>query len=219
MKNNNLKLKLKNKKLINSGVVVKPTKIRNTIYLGKEKFDVTEGIYKIIKLLLERKKIRKIRKNIKNTKNKHEQHRNETQGNILKINDEIRYNRFLPMYHLVNNYKQLKYELNQKIENHNKKLMDHGAHSSKLLEYKKSAPVNWTDFDHSAIDLIRSIARDRNPDSAKKLAEVVPEFKGMMQDIAYLGTSSAKDYIRGLEKDIRKLNDTKEHMQEENKIL
>ena len=67
-------LKLKNKKLINSGVVIRPSKIKNTIYLGKEKYDVADGIYKIIKLLLERKKIRKIRKNIKN---KHEQHRNE----------------------------------------------------------------------------------------------------------------------------------------------
>ena len=47
-KNNNLKLKLKNKKLINSWIQIKPSKVKNTIYLGKEKFDVTEGIYKII---------------------------------------------------------------------------------------------------------------------------------------------------------------------------
>ena len=53
-KNNNLKLKLKNKKLINSGVVIRPSKIRNIIYLGKEKYDVTDGIYKIIKLLLKK---------------------------------------------------------------------------------------------------------------------------------------------------------------------
>ena len=88
--------------------------------------------------------------------------------------------------------------------------MDHGAHSSRLLEYKKSTPINWTDFDHSAIDLIGSVERDRNPESAKKLSEVVPEFKGMMEDIAELGASNAKDYIRGLEKDIHRLNDTKE---------
>ena len=60
-KNNNLKLK--NKKLINSGVVIRQSKIKNTIYLGGKKYDVADGIYKIIKLLLERKKIRKIRKN------------------------------------------------------------------------------------------------------------------------------------------------------------
>ena len=104
-------LKLKNKKLINSGVVIRPSKIKNTIYLGKEKYDVADGIYKIIKLLLERKKIRKIRKNIKNIKNKHEQHRNEQQNEIKKIsdnlNDNIRYNRSLPLYHPVNNYRQL----------------------------------------------------------------------------------------------------------------
>ena len=99
-KNNNLKLKLKNKKLINSGVVIRPSKIKNTIYLGKEKYDVADGIYKIIKLLLERKKIRKMKKNIRNIKNKHEQHRNEQQSEIKKIsdnlNDIIRYNRYLP---------------------------------------------------------------------------------------------------------------------------
>ena len=134
MKNSNLNLK--NKKLIHSGIVLRPSKIKNTIYLGKEKFDVADGIYKIIKLLLERKKIGKIRKNIKNIKKKHEQHRNEQQSEIKKIsdnlNDNIRYNKYLPLYHPVNNYKQLEYELNQKIENHNKKLMDHGAHSSIL---------------------------------------------------------------------------------------
>ena len=58
--------------------------------------------------MLERKKIRKIRKNIKNIKNKHEQHRNEQQSEIKKIIDNlnynIRYNRYLPMYHPVNNY-------------------------------------------------------------------------------------------------------------------
>ena len=59
-------MNIKNKKLINSGVVIQPSKIKNTIHLGREKFNVTDGIYKIIKLLLERKKIRKIRKNIKN---------------------------------------------------------------------------------------------------------------------------------------------------------
>ena len=108
-KNNNLKLKLKNKKLINSGVVIRPSKIKNTIHLGKEKYDVTDGIYKIIKLLLERKKVRKIRKNIKNIKSKHEQHRNEQQNEIKKINDgfydNVRYNRYLPSYHPVNNYR------------------------------------------------------------------------------------------------------------------
>ena len=41
----------------------------------------------------------------------------------------------------------------------------------------------------------------------------------MMEDIAELGASSAKDYIRGLEKDIHRLNDTKENMEYENKTL
>ena len=59
--------------------------------------------------------------------------------------------------------------------------MEHGAHSTRLIENKKVAPINWTDFDHSAIDLIRSVARDRNPESARKLTEVVPEFKNMME--------------------------------------
>ena len=78
--------------------------------------------------------------------------------------------------------------------------MDTGVHSSRLLENKKVAPINWTDFDHSAIDLIRSVARDRNPDSAKKLAEVVPEFKGMMEDIAELSAPSAKYYLKDQKK-------------------
>ena len=111
--------KLKNKKLINSGLVIRPSKIKNTIYLGKEKYDIADGIYKIIKLLLERKKIRKIRKNIRNIKSKHEEHRNEQQSEIKKIsdnfNDNIRYNSYLPLYHPVNNYRQLENDLNQKI--------------------------------------------------------------------------------------------------------
>ena len=41
----------------------------------------------------------------------------------------------------------------------------------------------------------------------------------MMEGIAELGASSAKDYIKGLEKDIHRLNETKEQMEEENKIL
>ena len=40
-----------------------------------------------------------------------------------------------------------------------------------------------------------------------------------MEDIAELGASSAKDYIRGLEKDIHRLNNTKENTEYENKIL
>ena len=54
--------------------------------------------------------------------------------------------------------------------------------------YRRGEQKFCPDFQlQPVIELVRSVAKDRDPEAAKKLSEDVPEFKGMMEDIAELG--------------------------------
>ena len=52
--------------------------------------------------------------------------------------------------------------------------------------------------------------RDKDPEAGKLIVEQVPEFKNMMEEVAEIGASGAKQYIKHLESEIKYLEDTKE---------
>ena len=57
--------------------------------------------------------------------------------------------------------------------------------------------------------------RDKDPEAGKLIVEQVPEFKNMMEEVAAIGASGAKKYIKHLESEIKHLEDTKEKYKEE----
>ena len=108
--------KINNKKSLNTGIIIKPSKIKNKniVYVNNKPVDIGKKLFDLLILLINKNKRKSTRKLIKNIKNRHEEHRNETQGDILKISDEINNfhrNPILSMYHPVNRYNQIEYEI------------------------------------------------------------------------------------------------------------
>ena len=56
---------------------------------------------------------------------------------------------------------------------------------------------------------------DKDPEAGKLIVEQVPEFKNMMEEVAKIGASGAKKYIKHLESEIKNLEGTKEKYNED----
>ena len=122
----------------------------------------------------------------------------------------------LPINHNINQYRMIENELNNM-----RNQINHNNIKNALpqIENKHETPINWTHYNTEPYELIKKVAADRDPIAAKKLVDVVPEFKNMMEDLAELGASSAKDYIKGLEKDIYNLNEKRTDLEDNNNKL
>ena len=57
--------------------------------------------------------------------------------------------------------------------------------------------------------------RDNDPEAGKLIVEQVPEFKNMMEEVAEIGASGAKKYIKHLENEIKHLESSKERYNED----
>ena len=57
--------------------------------------------------------------------------------------------------------------------------------------------------------------RDKDPEAGKMIVEQVPEFKDMFEEVAAIGASGAKKYIKHLESEIKHLEDTKDKYNED----
>ena len=130
-KNSKKTTKINNKKSLNTGIIIKSGKIKNKniVYVNNKPIDIGKKLYDLLILLINKNKRKATRKLINKIKNRHEQHGNETQGEILKVSEEINNfhkNPILPIYHPVNRYDQIEDEINNQIENLNKKLYDNG---------------------------------------------------------------------------------------------
>ena len=149
-------------------------------------------------LLINKNKRKSTRKLINKIKNRHEQHRNEAQGDILKVSEAINNfhrNPILPIYHPVNRYNQIEYDIKNQINEINRKLHDNG---SKLLENKREPSINWTAHNNDSFEILRKAVKDKDPEAGKIIVEQVPEFKNMMEEVAAIGASGAKKYINHL---------------------
>ena len=108
--------KINNKKSLNTGIIIKPGKIKNKniIYVNNKPIDIGKKLYDLLILLTNKNKRKTTRKLINKIKNRHEDHRNETQREILKVSDEINNFHKIPIlfiYHPVNRYNQIEYEI------------------------------------------------------------------------------------------------------------
>ena len=145
-KNSKKITKINNKKSLNTGIMIKPGKIKNKniVYVNNKPIDIGKKLFDLLILLINKNKRKTTRKLINKIKNRHEQHKNETQGEILKVSEEINNfhkNPILPFYHPVNRYNQIEYEIKNQINELNRKLQDNG---SKLLENRREPSINWT---------------------------------------------------------------------------
>ena len=57
--------------------------------------------------------------------------------------------------------------------------------------------------------------RDKDPEAGKMIVEQVPEFKNIMEEVAEIGASGAKKYIKHLENEIKHLESTKDKYNED----
>ena len=115
-KNSKKTTKINNKKSLNTGIIIKSGKIKNKniVYINNKPIDIGKKLFDLLILLIKKNQRKTTRKLINKIKNKHEQHRNEAQGDILKVSDEINNfhkNPILSMYHPVNRYNQIEYEI------------------------------------------------------------------------------------------------------------
>uniref|UniRef100_UPI0025879185 hypothetical protein n=1 Tax=Hydrotalea sp. TaxID=2881279 RepID=UPI0025879185 len=115
------------------------------------------------------------------------------------------------MYHPVNRYNQIEYEIKNQINEINRKLQDNG---NKLLENKREPSINWTAHNNDSFEILRRAVRDKDPEAGKMIVEQVPEFKDMMEEVAEIGASVAKKYIKHLENEIKHLEGTKDKYNE-----
>jgi DNA-directed RNA polymerase subunit F len=225
-KNKNQKQKQKiNNNIVN---VTKLPKITTKINLNNKYIRQDKELLEILKLIFEKKK-RKKRNNDKiNSKNKSSAISGINAGVASpKIEIEERKPNFIPVLgnsHNVNTYRMLENEIMQLKNNLNNKRLENGSISlneakNNLLENKKEHAINWTHTEPEAFELVRKVAKHRDPQAAKKLVENIPEFKGMMEDLAELGASSAKDHIKALNKDIDILEENRNKLDEHNNKL
>ena len=115
-----------------------------------------------------------------------------------------------------NRYRQLEYE----IKDLTKTINDQNRNNMRpMLENKHELPINFTHADDSAFELVKRVAKYRDQDAAKELVKQVPEFKGMMSDLAELGASSARMYLDEVNKDISILEKNKYELENKNEKL
>ena len=78
--------KINNKKSLNTGIIIKPSKIKNKniVYVNNKPIDIGKKLFDLLILLINKNKRKTTRKLINKLKSRHEQHRNELQGEILK---------------------------------------------------------------------------------------------------------------------------------------
>ena len=83
--------KIDNKKSLNTGIIIKPGKIKNKniIFVNNKPIDIGKKLFDLFILLINKNKRKTTRKLINKLKNRHEHHKNETQGEILKVSEEI----------------------------------------------------------------------------------------------------------------------------------
>ena len=117
-------------------------------------------------------------------------------------------NPILSMYHPVNRYNQIEYEIKNQINELNRKLHDNG---SRLLANRREQSINWTVHHTDSFEILRRAVRDKDPEAGKMIVEQVPEFKNMMEEVAEIGDSRAKKYIKHLENEIKHLEGTKDN--------
>ena len=159
--------KINNKKSLNTGIIIKPGKIKNKniVCVNNKPIDIGKKLYDLLILLINKNKWKTTRKLINKLKNSHEQHKNEAQGEILKVSEEINNfhkNPILPLCHPVNRYNQIEYDIKNQINELNRKLHDNG---SKLLENKREPSINWTVHNKDSFEILRRAVRDKDPEA------------------------------------------------------
>ena len=87
-------------------------------------------------------------------------------------------------------------------------IMSHSPHNKDSFEILRRAV---RDKDPEAGKMIV----EQVPEAGKMIVEQVPEFKNMMEEIAEIGASRAKKYIKHLESEIKNLEGTKEKYNED----
>ena len=193
----------------------------NKIHLNNKYIRNDKELLNLLKFIL---MIRKKKRSNKQKMNKYsDAHRNavtspKITSSINEVGEIKQHNpiHILPQSHNINQYRMIENELTNmrnQINQNNRK------NSLPTIENKHDPSINWTHHNNDAIELIRKVAVERDPDAAKKLVDAVPEFKNMMSDLHELGASSAKDYIKGLEKDIYALNEKRSYLEENNNKL
>ena len=227
----NKKKSKKQKQKINNNIVnvTKPARITTKINLNNKYIRQDKELLEILKLFFVKKK-RKTRNNKMNalaSKNKSSAISGINATKIDKIAEEPIRTNFIPVLgnnHNVNTYRMLENEIIQLKNNLNNKRLENRSISlneakNNLLENKKDHAINWTHSEPEAFELVRKVAKHRDPEAAKKLVTNVPEFKGMMEDLAELGASSAKEHIKTLNKDFDILEENSNKLDQHNTKL
>ena len=120
--------------------------------------------------------------------------------------------------HDVNQYRFIEQEIKQLKNELNNRSIENGG-SKLMLENKKDSAINWTYSDPTAFELVRKVAKHRDPQAAAELARNIPEFKGMMEDIAELGAAPVREHIKILHKDMSVLERNKNELEDHNNKL
>lgn len=115
-----------------------------------------------------------------------------------------------------NRYRQLEYEIKDLTKTINEQ---NRSNARPMIENKHELPINFTHVDDEAYDLVKKVAKYRDPEAAAKLVKHVPEFKNMMSDLAELGASSARVYLDEVNRDISILEKNKYELEEKNEKL
>jgi len=199
-------LKIKqSKKSIN----IKQPKIDNKIKFSNKYIRNDKDLYDFIKFLLERKKSKKRIQSIKKLK---------SDGKIINSLNSVTHEpiRMLPMQHNINQYRLIENEIN--------KLNNDLNQFKRLNNISTSSTTPKTILNHTytnpeAFELVRKVAKHRDIDAANELVKNVPEFKNMMEDLAELGASSAKEHIAAINKDISILEKNRNELDEHNQKL
>ena len=154
-----------------------------------------------------------IKKDIEFNKNNHIPINSQIESNTLVPSRQFPQIQLLGNNHNINQYRMIESEIHNLRNDINKKT------TLPMLENRHEPPINFTYTNPDAFELVKKVAKYRDPNAAKELVRNVPEFKNMMEDLTQLGASSAKEYIETLNRDIDILINTKNDIEQENSKL
>ena len=177
-------------------------------------------LIKLLEIVLQLQKKKKLIKP-SNRKNNSRTNHSNTNRNIIdgvSSSNEIELSQpnlitVLPSSHNVNQYRLLEHEISNMRNQYNNSNRNNALPQ---IENKHEVPINWTHKNTDALELVRKVAKHRDVNAANELVKVVPEFKHMLEDIAEIGASGAKEHIKTLHKDITILENNKNQLEENN---
>ena len=186
----------------------------NKIHLNNKFNRNDKDLLNLLKLILSiRKRKRSNKAKYNNSNNSHDSKIiSDVNSSFIPANQPNTVH-LLPQSHNVNQYRMIENELN----NLRNQINDtHRKNALPMIENKHETPINWTHKDNDAFELIKRVAKHRDINAANELVKNVPEFKDMMTDLTELGSSSAKEYIKTLHKDINILEKNRSEIEETN---